>query len=110
MRSVISAEKRALLSAELETHRPDIVALTETGLDDSVEVLDVPGYNFVSRRDRVKARTSDLNNGGIALYSRGGAILVAHLEHSLTLLLLFVAVIVLTKLCSGNGPNASVTP
>ena len=82
MRSIICAEKRALLSADLENHKPDLVALTETWLDDSIEVLDIPGYNLVSRRDRVKARTSGLNYGGIALYSRRGSILVTHLEHS----------------------------
>ena len=82
MRSVISAEKRALFSADLETHKRDIVALTETWLDDLVELLNIPGYNLVFRRDRVEARTTGLNYGGIALYSRGGCILVTHLEHS----------------------------
>ena len=82
MRFIILAEKRALFSADLENHKPDLVALTETWLDDSIGVLDIPGYNLVSRRDRVKARTSGLNYGGIALYSRRGNILVTHLEHS----------------------------
>ena len=82
MRSVVSAEKRALLSADLEKHRPDIVGLTETWLDDSIEKLDILGYQLVSRRDREKTRVSGLNHGGIALYSRVGGILVTHLEDS----------------------------
>ena len=44
MRSTISVQKRALLSVELDKHRPDIVGLTETWLDDSIEFLDIPGW------------------------------------------------------------------
>ena len=55
------AEKRALLSANLEKHKPDIVALTETWFDDSVEISDISGYNLIFPRDRVKARTILLN-------------------------------------------------
>ena len=57
MRSIISAEKRALLGADLENHRPDLVGLTETWLDESVEVLHIPGYKWVSRRDRDDSRS-----------------------------------------------------
>ena len=81
-RSVISAEKRVLLSADLEVRRPDIVGITETWLDESVESLDIPGYRQVSRRDREKTNSSGLNHGGIALYCRIGCILVTHLEDS----------------------------
>ncbi len=56
--------------------------MTEIWLDDSIEKLDIPGYQLVSRRDREKTRVSGLNHGGIALYSRVGGILVTHLEDS----------------------------
>ena len=82
MRSIISAGKRALLCVDLEKHRPDIVGVVETWLDESVQSLDVPGYNLVSRRDLEKTQVSGLNHGGIALSARCSGILVTHLQHS----------------------------
>ena len=71
-----------LLSADLEKHRLELVGSTETRLHESVEVLHIPSYKFVLRRDHEQSRTRGLNHGGIALYSRNGSILETHLEHS----------------------------
>ena len=52
IRSVNSGEKRAMLSAHLERFDPDIFALNETWLEESVARADIPNYQLVSRRDR----------------------------------------------------------
>ena len=82
IQSVISQVKRAKLASELELHRPDILGLNETFLDDSVRVLDIVGYSLVSRKDRPCPSAGTLNRGGIALYRRCGGLLVTHLEDS----------------------------
>ena len=60
----------------------ELVGSTETRLHESVEVLHIPSYKLVSRRDREKSNTNELNHGGIAFYLRNGGILVKHLEDS----------------------------
>ena len=82
IQSINSPLKRAALAAELERLTPDILGLNETWLDSSVENLDIPGYELVSRRDRPSSRVGKLNHGGVALYRRRGGILVTHLEDS----------------------------
>ena len=82
MRSIISVEKRALLCADSDKHRPDIVGLTGTWSDESNNFVAFPGYKLVSRKDRKKDRTSGLNYGGIVMYIRIDGLLVTHLENS----------------------------
>ena len=84
IQSIISAAKRAHLSAELEKYDPDVLALNETWLDSTVASLDIPGYTLVSRRDRPHTSVGRLNHGGIALYRRSEGLLVTHLEDSKT--------------------------
>ena len=54
IRSVIYAEKRALLCAQLSEHSPDIVGLTETWLDASVKSLEIIGYIQIPRKSSTK--------------------------------------------------------
>ena len=83
IRSINNAVKRASLAAEIERLSPDILGLNETWLGDSVEFLEIAGYEIVSRRDRPQQSVAKLNHGGIALYRRRGGVLVTHLENSL---------------------------
>ena len=81
---ILSVNIRSLLknSAELcvrlRTLEPDVIALTETWLDDSVASFHIPGYFSVSRRDRNDGR----QGGGIALYAAERIRYVGHLEDS----------------------------
>ena len=55
------------LSAYLFVHRPHIVLIQETWLDDSVKSVNVLGYETVSRRDRKATE----NRGGVLILQRG---------------------------------------
>ena len=65
-----------------EKHRPDIVGVVETGVDESVQSLHIPFCNLVSRRDRETLQVSGLNHGGIALYAKCGGVLVTQSKNS----------------------------
>jgi len=54
------------LNFQLEMHRPHVVLIQETWLDDTTEAVTIPNYNVVSRRDR--KRTA--NRGGILALQR----------------------------------------
>lgn len=53
------------LTARTETDQPDIIALTETWLDDSIEHVPTPSYYLMSRRDRADGRAG----GGVCFYT-----------------------------------------
>lgn len=55
---------------------PDLIALTETWLDDSVASVNIPGYFSVSRRDRNDGR----QGGGIALYAAERTRYMGHID------------------------------
>jgi len=59
-------EKFEALKHQLALHRPHVVLIQETWLDDSTECLDVPSYKTVSRRDR----KTTANRGGILTLQR----------------------------------------
>ena len=80
VQSIISNEKRAMLSAHLERFKPDILVLNETWLDESVASIVFANYSLVSRRDRPNSKAGKLNHGGVAVYSRDCSILVTHIE------------------------------
>ena len=81
IRSIKDPIKRALLQTQQEEHKPTLLALNETWLDDSIPNLHIPGYVVVSRRDRpVQHGISQHNYGGIALYRREFTISVTPLE------------------------------
>ena len=76
VQSIISNEKRAMLSAHVELFKPDILVLNETWLDGSVASLVLANYSLVSRRDRPNSKVGKLNHCGVAVYSRVGSMLV----------------------------------
>ena len=82
MRSVNSKEKQAELYTHLDNFVPDVLAMTETWLDESTSKLSIPNYDLVSRRDRPGCVAGELNHGGIAVYRRRGGISLTHLEDS----------------------------
>ena len=71
-----------MLSAHLERFDPDILALNETWLEESVARVDIPNYQLVSRRDRPTSKVGKSNYSGVAVYNRIGIVLVTHLEDS----------------------------
>ena len=73
--------KRIELEAviQINSRKPDLVALNETFLNRSIEKISLTGYEVVSRRDR----TDQSGFGGIALFARQNiAPFVTLLEHS----------------------------
>ena len=54
------------LILQLEAHRPHVVLIQETWLDNTVESVTIPGYIVVSRRDRKQTA----NRGGILTLQR----------------------------------------
>ena len=56
----------AELSARLDEINPDVIALTETWLDNAIETYVIPGYLCVVRRDRTDGR----KGGGVAVYCK----------------------------------------
>ena len=58
--------RKAELEAYLSVHRPHIVLLQETWLDETVFNVDLLGYQLVSRRDR----KLNANRGGIITFQR----------------------------------------
>ena len=74
------------LNHYLDTHTPDIVALTETWLDDSTPHLSIPNYTVLSRRDRPNyiPRRHTTNHGGIIVYTRTNTITATPISKSPT--------------------------
>ena len=62
----------------LESLSPDVLALTETWLDEAIEDIDVPGYRMVARRDRTDGR----KGGGVALFCKREVRSVVHIHTS----------------------------
>ena len=58
----------AELFFQLEIHRPHVVCIQETWLDESHKEIDIPGYEIVARRDR----HAGSNRGGILTLQRKG--------------------------------------
>jgi len=58
----------AELSFQLEIHRPHVVCIQETWLDESHKEINVPGYEVVARRDR----HAGSNRGGVLTLQRKG--------------------------------------
>eukprot|EP00972_Heterocapsa_arctica_P116134 16451587-Heterocapsa_arctica.AAC.1 len=52
----------AELTIRLNDFNPDVVAFTETWLDEATEDIDIPGYRVIARRDRGDGR----KGGGVA--------------------------------------------
>ena len=52
IRSVKNPLNAGRLSAQLKESRPDVIFLTETWLDESVQEVNIPGYRSIARRDR----------------------------------------------------------
>ena len=82
MRSVNSKEKQAELYTHLNNFVPDVLAMTETWLDESTSKLSIPNYDLVSRRDRPGCVAGELNHSDIAVYRHRGGISLTHLEDS----------------------------
>jgi len=65
LRNAVNAAK---LYLEIEKNRPDIVLVTETWLDDATEVVSIPGYRSIARRDR----SGKKKGGGVDIFVRNG--------------------------------------
>ena len=66
----------AEVTFHLEFHRPHVVMLQETWLDQNHEDIEIAGYILVSRRDRSRSA----NRGGVATYRRIDFNGVVHIE------------------------------
>ena len=60
--------RTAELFFRLEIHRPHVVCIQETWLDESHKEIDIPGYEVVARRDR----HAGSNRGGVLTLQRKG--------------------------------------
>ena len=76
----LSAKHLAELNFYMQIHRPHIVLLQETWLDDTVEDVKVAGYRQVSRRDR----KGTANRGGILTLQRDDFNSLVHIKNSAT--------------------------
>ena len=63
---LLAARHFAELCHQVELHRPHVVLIQETWLDQSTEMVSIPGYREVSRRDR----SAGANRGGILTIQR----------------------------------------
>ena len=83
---IYSINIRCLLShlAELEfhliKHRPHIVLIQETWLNESIESVAIRGYRTISRRDRKAGQ----NRGGVLTLARHDFNSIAHIRNSLS--------------------------
>ena len=68
----------AELCFQLEIHRPHVVCIQETWLDDSTKEAKIPGYTKCSRGDRHKGA----NRGGIASFTREDFNGLVHITNS----------------------------
>ena len=68
----------AELTARINIHKPEIIAMGETWMDETVSYIPIPGYEVVSRRDRSK----DSNCGGVIVYAKTTFNCIVLLEHS----------------------------
>ena len=66
------------LCFHLETHRPHVVCIQETWLDQTVKNITVPGYEIVSRRDR----KDTANRGGVLTLRREDYNGLVHISNS----------------------------
>ena len=77
IQSLQSPTKRTELQNHLDAHTPDILAITETWLDDSAPAITIPNYTQLSRRDRpgfTPTTTNRTNHGGIIVYTRNNTV------------------------------------
>ena len=68
----------AELSVRLESLMPDVIAFTETWLDEAAGDIHIPGYRVVARRDRTDGR----KGGGVALFCRTEIRSIVHAHSS----------------------------
>jgi len=68
----------AELEYQLELHRPHVVLIQETWLNESVDKVQITGYDVVSRRDRKKTE----NRGGILTLQREDFNGLVHIANS----------------------------
>ena len=69
----------AELQIRLQEHKPHILVIQETWLDESTPVVAIPGFTLVSRFDRASGRKAGW--GGIAVFA-SDANIVSHLHDS----------------------------
>ena len=68
----------AELTARIEVTDPEIIAVTESWLDNTIPHIVIPGYEVVSRRDR----STSSNCGGVIVYAKVTFNCAVLLEHS----------------------------
>ena len=68
IRSIKNPTNLAKLSVQLKETEPDLIFVTETWLDSSVEEVFLPGYHSIGRRDRGEQK----KGGGVDIFARDG--------------------------------------
>ena len=78
IRCLLKAENFAELCLQLEVHKPHVVCIQETWLNESTQEVNIPGYETCSRRDR---HAGD-NRGGILTLQRANFNALVHISNS----------------------------